>query len=61
MPCFLFYSERRNRKKQHLDGQSDASGSLKISGGSDGVKERKVSSSTAKNILEEQVFKIFFT
>ncbi|XP_077243499.1 zinc finger C-x8-C-x5-C-x3-H type family protein isoform X2 [Tasmannia lanceolata] len=46
-------SVRRHRKKQHLDGQSDASGSLKASdGGEDRIKEGRLDD---KDDLEEQL------
>lgn len=49
-------SERRHRRKQHLNGQSDVSGSLKNSDGADDhIKEGKVSSYDEKDVLEEQV------
>ncbi|OVA11164.1 zinc finger protein [Macleaya cordata] len=46
-------SERKHRKKQHLDGQSDVSGSLKISDGAEGVKERPHGANN--DLLEEQL------
>ncbi|XP_058072699.1 zinc finger CCCH domain-containing protein 13 isoform X3 [Magnolia sinica] len=49
-------SERRHRKKQHLDGQSDVSGSLKISDDAeDQIKDGKRSSYDDKDVLEEQL------
>ncbi|KAA8526484.1 hypothetical protein F0562_008313 [Nyssa sinensis] len=49
-------SDRKRRKKQHLDGQSDFSGSLKISDGTgDRVKDNKLTSSDSKDVLEEQL------
>eukprot|EP00268_Persea_americana_P019368 TRINITY_DN19923_c0_g1_i6.p1 TRINITY_DN19923_c0_g1~~TRINITY_DN19923_c0_g1_i6.p1 ORF type:complete len:471 (+),score=124.88 TRINITY_DN19923_c0_g1_i6:184-1596(+) len=49
-------SERRHRRKQHLNGQSDVSGSLKNSDGADDhIKEGKVSSYDEKDVLEEQL------
>ncbi|KAF9588777.1 hypothetical protein IFM89_015504 [Coptis chinensis] len=48
-------SERRHRMKQHVDGQSDISGSVRVSDGSDGYKGRKLVSSSAKDELEDQL------
>lgn len=40
-------SDRKRRKKQHLDGQSDISGSLRISDGTeDQAKEGKITTET---------------
>ncbi|EHA8590508.1 zinc finger CCCH domain-containing protein 13 [Cocos nucifera] len=51
-------SERRYRKKQRMDGDSDISGSLKIDGSKDRKKEDKVSSHDEKDDLEEQLKQI---
>ncbi|XP_010909654.1 zinc finger CCCH domain-containing protein 13 isoform X2 [Elaeis guineensis] len=51
-------SERRYRKKQRMDGESDISGSLKIDGAKDRKKEDKVSSHDEKDDLEEQLKQI---
>ncbi|XP_008801339.2 zinc finger CCCH domain-containing protein 13 [Phoenix dactylifera] len=52
-------SERRYRKKQRMDGESDISGSLKISDGAkDRKKEDKVSSHDEKDDMEEQLKQI---
>ena len=52
----LCCSERKHRKKQQLDGQSDFSGSLKFSDGTDDrLKEGKLASSGSKNFIGEQV------
>ncbi|RVW68442.1 Zinc finger CCCH domain-containing protein 13 [Vitis vinifera] len=49
-------SDRKHRRKQQLDGQSDFSGSLKISDGTDDrLKEGKLASSGSKNVLGEQL------
>ncbi|KAJ4729999.1 Zinc finger CCCH domain-containing protein [Melia azedarach] len=48
-------SDRKRRKTQQLDGQSEFSGSLKISDGiEDPVKEGKVTPSDSKVVLQEQ-------
>lgn len=52
----LICSERRHRKKQHTDGESDVSDSFKGSDGpEDRKKEDKTSSYDEKDGLEEQV------
>ncbi|XP_031254541.1 zinc finger CCCH domain-containing protein 40 [Pistacia vera] len=49
-------SDRKRRRKQHIDGQNDSSGSLKILDGiGDRVKDRKFTSSGSKIILQEQL------
>lgn len=49
----FFYSDRKYRKKQRIHGQN---GSLKILDGiGDHVKDRKITSSGSKTILQEQV------
>ncbi|KAK0588606.1 hypothetical protein LWI29_003150 [Acer saccharum] len=49
-------SDRKRRKKQHVDKQSDFSGSLKILDGiEDQVKEGKFSSSDSKIALQEKL------
>ncbi|RWW12613.1 hypothetical protein BHE74_00019477 [Ensete ventricosum] len=52
----LICSERRHRKKQHTDGESDVSDSFKGSDGpEDRKKEDKTSSYDEKDGLEEQL------
>lgn len=61
--CFDLYKEkkfvtviRKRRKKEHLDGQSDYSGSLRFSEGTeDRVKDSRQISSESKDILNDQV------
>lgn len=54
----ISYSDRKRRKKQHLDGQSDISGSLRISDGTeDQVKGGNITTES-RGALVEQV-KIF--
>ncbi|XP_059661052.1 zinc finger CCCH domain-containing protein 13 isoform X2 [Cornus florida] len=49
-------SDRKHRKRQQLDGQSDFSGSGKISDSTgDRVKDKNILSSETKDILEEQL------
>ncbi|XP_068668664.1 zinc finger CCCH domain-containing protein 13-like isoform X2 [Aristolochia californica] len=49
-------SERRDRKKVHVDGQSDASGSHRASDAAgDHVREGRISSYDGKNAHEEQL------
>lgn len=51
-----FNSERRHRKKQHTDRESDVSESFKASDGpEERKKEEKISSYDDKDGLEEQV------
>uniref|UniRef100_A0A2P2MQA5 Uncharacterized protein MANES_12G077600 n=1 Tax=Rhizophora mucronata TaxID=61149 RepID=A0A2P2MQA5_RHIMU len=48
--------DRKRRKRQQFDGQSDFSGSLKISDrAEDRAKERKSTSSSSRIVLEDQV------
>ncbi|KAK9285361.1 hypothetical protein L1049_024552 [Liquidambar formosana] len=52
-------SDRKRRKKQLLDGQSDFSGGLKVSDGNeDRVKEVKIPPSDSKDVYEEQLKKV---
>ncbi|KAF5180538.1 zinc finger CCCH domain-containing protein [Thalictrum thalictroides] len=53
-------SGKGHRKKTHLDGRSDISGTLKVSDGGDGNKERKAIFSSAKVALEEQLKQVQF-
>ncbi|KAK9155862.1 hypothetical protein Sjap_003342 [Stephania japonica] len=52
---WLTCSEKRQGKKQHKGGHSDASESLKASDSTEIVRERKITSSAAKDALEEQL------
>ncbi|KAJ0053165.1 hypothetical protein Pint_02071 [Pistacia integerrima] len=55
-PSRSLEKERKRRRKQHIDGQNDSSGSLKILDGiGDRVKDRKFTSSGSKIILQEQL------
>ncbi|KAL7216208.1 hypothetical protein ACSBR1_028205 [Camellia fascicularis] len=52
-------SDRKRRKKHQLDGQSDFSGSAKISDGSDDrIRHRKLTSSDSKGVLGEQLSQV---
>lgn len=52
-----FFCSRGQRKRQHLDGHSDVSASLKTSDGAeDQIKDGKVSSYNEIDVIEEQVF-----
>lgn len=52
-------SDRRHRRKQDISGQSDISGSLKVSERiNDPVKEEKMISSGSRNTLEDQLKKV---
>ncbi|PSS05801.1 Zinc finger CCCH domain-containing protein [Actinidia chinensis var. chinensis] len=52
----LYPSDRKRRKKQQLDGQSDFSGSLRVSDDTeDGSRDKKLASSDSKGVLEEQL------
>ncbi|KAI8007990.1 Zinc finger CCCH domain-containing protein 13 [Camellia lanceoleosa] len=52
-------SDRKRRKKHQLDGQSDFSGSAKISDGSDDrIRHRKLTSSDSKGFLGEQLSQV---
>ncbi|RZS02819.1 hypothetical protein BHM03_00032898 [Ensete ventricosum] len=54
-----FYSEKRNRKKQHMNRESDVFESSEASDGPEDRKtEEKPSSYDDKNDLEEQVLDI---
>ncbi|CAL5342464.1 unnamed protein product [Camellia sinensis] len=52
-------TDRKRRKKHQLDGQSDFSGSAKISDGSDDrIRHRKLTSSDSKGVLGEQLSQV---
>ncbi|CAK8575507.1 unnamed protein product [Lathyrus sativus] len=52
-------SDRRHKRKQAISGQSDISGSLKVSDrNNDQVKEGKMLSSGSRNTLEDQLKKV---
>ncbi|XAR68084.1 hypothetical protein NMG60_11003090 [Bertholletia excelsa] len=49
-------SDRKRRRKQQFDGQSDLSGGEKVLDGTDGqIRDRKLTSSDSKGVLEEQL------
>ncbi|GMH11037.1 hypothetical protein Nepgr_012878 [Nepenthes gracilis] len=46
---------RRKYRKRHVDGQSDFSGSLKVSDGTEGKHKEKLATSDSRDILREQL------
>ncbi|CAL5406354.1 unnamed protein product [Camellia sinensis] len=57
--CSVGHCDRKRRKKHQLDGQSDFSGSAKISDGSDDrIRHRKLTSSDSKGVLGEQLSQV---
>lgn len=57
MSCIVYASEKKRRNRQQLDGQSDFSGSGKISDGTeDYIRDRKMTPSDSKGVLREQVW-----
>lgn len=55
----FFYRDRKRRKKQHFDGQSDLSGSLKsLDGAKDWDKIRKSTSTDSVIVLKKQVRRV---
>ena len=57
----LSFMGRKRRKKQHIDGESEFSGSLRLfEGTEDKMKEPRRASFEPKDLLDEQVLKLSF-
>ncbi|KAI8551887.1 hypothetical protein RHMOL_Rhmol06G0221800 [Rhododendron molle] len=56
LSSIVYASEKKRRNRQQLDGQSDFSGSGKISDGTeDHIRDRKLTPSDSKGVLREQL------